>query len=99
MKGGDSEVNLWNKRWEITCIVTIILLAYSALWIHDVILYQTNYTHNYTKAFKEVARFTEIIEFPTGILLAFVLWFLIDKKTQKNTKNDQIQKQDTKKKV
>jgi len=71
-------MNLWNRRWEITCIVAVVLLVFSTLWIHDVLLSLTWKTRTFYETLTEVAKFTVFIEFPAGILLGLVLWFLIN---------------------
>ena len=73
-------MNLWNRRWEITCIVAVVLLVFSTLWIRDILLSLTYNTRTYYGTITEVAGFTELIEIPAGILLGLVLWFLINKK-------------------
>ncbi len=84
-------VKLWYRRWEIICIVAVVLLLFSVLWIRDVILSFTYSTRGYVETLFAIARFTELIEFPAGFLVGIVLWFLIDKKAHKHIKAIKIQ--------
>ena len=81
-------MNLWYRRWEITCIVAVVLLLFSVLWVRDVVLSLTYNTRNYIETIIVIARFTELIEIHAGLLIGIVLWLLIDKKERRHTKSE-----------